>query len=161
MRTFHIGGAASSAAAQNSVEVNNDGAATLSNLKTIKNADKNLVATSRSGEIVISDKFGKEKERYKIPYGAIIKIKDGQKVSAGDVISTWDPHTHPIITEASGTIRFEDFIDGVTVTEQVDEMTGLSNIIIMDSKKTGTTTTVKTKASLVNGRGKPIMIYGT
>ena len=161
MRTFHIGGAASSAAAQNSVEVNNDGVATLFNLKTIKNADKNLVATSRSGEIVISDKFGKEKERYKIPYGATIKIKDRQKVSAGDVISTWDPHTHPIITEASGTIRFEDFIDGVTVTEQVDDMTGLSNIIIMDSKKTGSTTTVKPKASLVNGRGKPIMFSGT
>ena len=161
MRTFHIGGAASSAAAQNSVEVNNDGAANLFNLKTIKNADKNLVATSRSGEIVISDKFGKEKERYKIPYGATIKIKDGQKVSAGDVISTWDPHTHPIITEASGTIRFEDFIDGVTVTEQVDDMTGLTNIIIMDSKKTGTTTTVKPKASLVNGRGQPMMFSGT
>ena len=74
------------------------------------------------------------------------------KSSAGDVISTWDPH-HPIITEASGTIRFEDFIDGVTVTEQVDDMTGLSNIIIMDSKKTGTTT-VKPRASLVNGRGQ-------
>ena len=161
MRTFHIGGAASSAAAQNSVEVNNDGVATLSNLKTIKNADKNLVATSRSGEIVISDKFGKEKERYKIPYGATISIKDGQKVSAGDLISTWDPHTHPIITEASGTINFEDFIDGVTVTEQVDNMTGLTNIIIMDSKKTGSTTTVKPKASLVNGRGKPVLFSGT
>ncbi len=161
MRTFHIGGAASSAAAQNSVEVNNDGVATLFNIKTIKNADKKLVATSRSGEIIISDKFGKEKERYKIPYGAIINIKDGQKVSAGDVISTWDPHTHPIITEASGTIRFEDFIDGVTVTEQVDDMTGLSNIIIMDAKKTGTTTTVKPKAALFNGRGQPIMFSGT
>ena len=161
MRTFHIGGAASSAAAQNSVEVNNDGVVSLFNLKTIKNADKNLVATSRSGEIIISDKFGKEKERYKIPYGATINIKDGQKVTAGDVISTWDPHTHPIITEASGTIKFEDFIDGVTVTEQVDEMTGLSNIIIMDSKKTGSTTTVKPKASLFNGRGQPIMFSGT
>ncbi|MBI33326.1 MAG: DNA-directed RNA polymerase subunit beta' [Gammaproteobacteria bacterium] len=161
MRTFHIGGAASSAAAQNSVEVNNDGVATLFNLKTIKNADKNLVATSRSGEIIISDKFGKEKERYKIPYGATITIKDGQKVSSGDVISTWDPHTHPIITEASGTIKFEDFIDGVTVTEQVDDMTGLSNIIIMDSKKTGSTSTVKPRASVVNGRGQPIMFSGT
>jgi DNA-directed RNA polymerase subunit beta' len=161
MRTFHIGGAASSAAAQNSVEVNNDGVATLSNLKTIKNADKNLVATSRSGEIVISDKFGKEKERYKIPYGATINIKDGKKVSAGDVISTWDPHTHPIITEASGKIKFEEFIDGVTVKEQVDDMTGLTNIIIMDSKKTGSTTTVRPKASLVNGRGQPVLFSGT
>ena len=161
MRTFHIGGAASSAAAQNSIEVNNDGKASLFNLKTIKNSDKKLVATSRSGEIIISDKFGKEKERYKIPYGAIINIKDGQKVSSGDLISTWDPHTHPIITEATGTIQFEEFIEGVTITEQVDEMTGLSNIIIMDSKKTGSSSTVKPKASLVNGRGQPIMFSGT
>ena len=101
------------------------------------------------------------KEEYKIPYGATINIKDGKKVNAGDVISTWDPHTHPIITEASGTIRFEDFIDGVTVAEQVDELTGLSNIIITDSKKTGSTATVKPKASLVNGRGQPIMFSGT
>ncbi|SVC96545.1 uncharacterized protein METZ01_LOCUS349399, partial [marine metagenome] len=128
MRTFHIGGAASSSAAQNSIEINNDGVASLYNLKTIKNVDKNLVAVSRSGEIIISDQYGKERERYKVPYGAIITIKDGQKVKAGDLISTWDPHTHPIVAEAAGIIKFEDFVDGVTVTEQIDEITGLSNI---------------------------------
>jgi len=158
MRTFHIGGAASSSAAQNSIEINNDGVASLYNLKTIKNVDKNLVAVSRSGEIIISDQYGKERERYKVPYGAIISIKDGQKVKAGDLISTWDPHTHPIVTEASGIIKFEDFVDGVTVTEQIDEATGLSNIMIMDSKKqTSTTSLIRPKAALVNGKGKPIM----
>ena len=162
MRTFHIGGAASSSAAQNSIEINNDGVASLYNLKTIKNADKNLVAVSRSGELVISDQYGKERERYKVPYGAIITIKDGQKVKAGDLISTWDPHTHPIVAEAAGTIKFEDFVDGVTVTEQVDEVTGLSNIMIMDSKKqTSTSTLIRPKAALVNGKGKPIMFTKT
>ena len=162
MRTFHIGGAASSSAAQNSIEINNDGVASLYNLKTIKNVDKNLVAVSRSGEIIISDQYGKERERYKVPYGAIITIKDGQKVKAGDLISTWDPHTHPIVAEAAGIIKFEDFVDGVTVTEQIDEVTGLSNIIIMDSKKqTSTTSLIRPKAALVNGRGKPITFTKT
>jgi len=162
MRTFHIGGAASSSAAQNSIEINNDGVASLYNLKTIKNVDKNLVAVSRSGEIIISDQYGKERERYKVPYGAIITIKDGQKVKAGDLISTWDPHTHPIVAEAAGIIKFEDFVDGVTVTEQIDEITGLSNIMIMDSKKqTSTTSLIRPKAALVNGRGKPITFTKT
>ena len=162
MRTFHIGGAASSSAAQNSIEINNDGVASLYNLKTIKNVDKNLVAVSRSGEIIISDQYGKERERYKVPYGAIITIKDGQKVKAGDLISTWDPHTHPIVAEAAGIIKFEDFVDGVTVTEQIDEVTGLSNIMIMDSKKqTSTTSLIRPKAALVNGRGKPITFTKT
>ena len=162
MRTFHIGGAASSSAAQNSIEINNDGVASLYNLKTIKNIDKNLVAVSRSGEIIISDQYGKERERYKVPYGAIITIKDGQKVKAGDLISTWDPHTHPIVAEADGIIKFEDFVDGVTVTEQIDEVTGLSNIIIMDSKKQASTTSlIRPRAALVNGRGKPITFTKT
>ena len=162
MRTFHIGGAASSSAAQNSIEINNDGVASLYNLKTIKNVDKNLVAVSRSGEIIISDQYGKERERYKVPYGAIITIKDGQKVKAGDLISTWDPHTHPIVAEAAGIIKFEDFVDGVTVTEQIDEVTGLSNILIMDSKKqTSTTSLIRPKAALVNGRGKPVTFTKT
>jgi DNA-directed RNA polymerase subunit beta' len=97
-----------------------------------------------------------------VPYGAVIKIKDRQKVKAGDVISTWDPHTHPIVSEASGTMIFEDFIDGVTVTEQLDEVTGLSNIIIMDYKKqTSTSSANRPKAALLNTRGKPVMFKGT
>ena len=162
MRTFHIGGAASSAAAVNSIEVSNDGEASLYNLKTIKNKDKNLVAVSRSGEIIILDKYAKEKERYKVPYGAVINIKDKQKVKSGDIISTWDPHTHPIVSEASGIMTFEDFIDGVTVTEQLDEATGLSNIIVMDYKKqSGTSSSSRPKAALLNAKGKPVMFKGT
>ena len=162
MRTFHIGGAASSAAADNCVEVNNDGKATFNNIKTIKNVNKDFVAVGRSGEIKISDKFGKEKESYKIPYGAVITIKDGQKVKSGEIISTWDPHTHPIVAEAKGVIQFEDFIEGVTTSEQVDEMTGLSNIIITDTKKqSSSTTSLRPQASIENSKGKPVFFSGT
>jgi len=162
MRTFHIGGAASSAAADNCVEVNNDGKATFNNIKTIKNVNKDFVAVGRSGEIKISDKFGKEKESYKIPYGAVITIKDGQKVKSGEIISTWDPHTHPIVAEAKGVIQFEDFIEGVTTSEQVDEMTGLSNIIITDTKKqSSSTTSLRPQASIEDSKGKPVFFSGT
>jgi DNA-directed RNA polymerase subunit beta' len=162
MRTFHIGGAASSAAADNCIEVNNDGKALFNNIKTIKNVNNDLVAIGRSGVIKISDTYGKEKESYKIPYGAIITIKDGQKVKSGDIVSTWDPHTHPIIAEAAGKIIFEDFIEGVTTSEQVDGKTGLSNIIITDSKKqTTSTSSVRPQASIEDSRGNPVFFSGT
>jgi len=162
MRTFHIGGAASSSAADNCVEVNNDGKASFNNIKTIKNINKDLVAVGRSGEIKISDSFGKEKESYKIPYGAVITIKDGQKVKSGEIITTWDPHTHPIVAEAKGIIKFEDFIEGVTTSEQVDDMTGLSNIIITDTKKqSSSTTSLRPQASIEDSKGKPVFFSGT
>ena len=162
MRTFHIGGAASSSAAANSVEVKTDGKIQLHNLKTISNKDKNLVALSRSGEISITDNRGKEKERHKVPYGAVITVKEGRKVKSGQVITTWDPHTHPVIAEAAGVIIFEDFIDGVTVTEQIDELTGISSIIIMDSKKQfGTSKVLRPKAKLEKANGKPVLFSGT
>ena len=162
MRTFHIGGAASSSAADNCVEVNNDGKASFNNIKTIKNINKDLVAVGRSGEIKISDSFGKEKESYKIPYGAVITIKDGQKVKSGEMITTWDPHTHPIVAEAKGIIKFEDFIEGVTTSEQVDDMTGLSNIIITDTKKqSSSTTSLRPQASIEDSKGKPVFFSGT
>ncbi len=162
MRTFHIGGAASSSAAANSIEVKTDGKIHLHNLKTISNADKNLIAISRSGEISLTDKSGKEKERYKIPYGAVITVKGGRRVASGQTISTWDPHTHPIIAEAAGFIRFEDFIDGVTVTEQIDNLTGISSIIIMDSKKqSGTSTVLRPRANIEKANGQPVLFSGT
>jgi DNA-directed RNA polymerase subunit beta' len=162
MRTFHIGGAASSSAAANSVEVKTDGKIQLHNLKTISNKDKNLVALSRSGEISITDNRGKEKERHKVPYGAVITVKEGRKVKSGQVISTWDPHTHPVVAEAAGVIVFEDFIDGVTVTEQIDELTGISSIIIMDSKKQfGTSKVLRPRAKLEKANGKPVLFSGT
>ena len=162
MRTFHIGGAASSSAAVNSIEVKNDGKIHLYNVKTIKSKDKNLVAVSRSGEISVTDNYGKEVERYKIPYGARITTKDGQKVKRGQIISTWDPHTHPIVAEAAGIIGFEDFIDGVTVTEQVDDLTGINNTLIMDSQKqSAKSKELRPRARLHNAKGKPIFFSGT
>jgi DNA-directed RNA polymerase subunit beta' len=162
MRTFHIGGAASSSAAVNSIEVKNDGKIHLYNVKTIKSKDKNLVAVSRSGEISVTDNYGKEVERYKIPYGARITTKDGQKVKRGQIISTWDPHTHPIVAEAAGIIGFEDFIDGVTVTEQVDDLTGINNTLIMDSQKqSAKSKELRPRARLQNAKGKPIFFSGT
>ena len=162
MRTFHIGGAASSAAAENSIEVQNDGKIHLHNIKTIKSKDKNLVAVSRSGEISVTDNFGKEKERYKIPYGARISVKNGRKVKSGQMISSWDPHTHPIVAEAAGIIKFEDFINGVTVTEQLDSMTGISSILVMDTQKqSAKNKELRPKARLQNAKGKPIFFSGT
>ncbi len=162
MRTFHIGGAASSSAAVNSIEVKNDGKIHLYNIKTIKSKDKNLVAVSRSGEISVTDNYGKERERYKVPYGARITTKDGKKVKRGQIISTWDPHTHPIVAEAAGIIEFEDFIDGVTVTEQVDDLTGINNTLIMDSQKqSAKSKELRPRARLHNAKGKPIFFSGT
>ena len=103
-------------------------------LKSVENAEKQLVAVSRSGEISVIDDHGRERERYKIPYGALVGKRDGDEVEAGDVVVNWDPHTHPIITEVAGKVKFSDFIDGVTVNETVDEITGLSSLTIIDPK---------------------------
>ncbi len=89
-----------------------------------------LVAVSRSGEISVINEHGRERERYKVPYGATITIDDGEGCQPGQVVANWDPHTHPVVTEVAGTLKFQDFVDGVTVTEQVDEFTGLTSIVI-------------------------------
>ena len=137
MRTFHIGGAASRAAAVNSIEIKTKGTIRLHNLKWVQRKNGNLVAISRSGEIGVLDEHGREKERYKVPYGAEITNKEGDEVNAGQIVANWDPHTHPIITEVAGTVRFIDFIEGVTVQREVDEVTGLSRMVITDPKQRG------------------------
>jgi len=139
MRTFHIGGAATSSAATNSIEIKNSGILKLEIDKTVTNKKKKIVAVTRSGMVKVLDDQGRERERYKVPYGAIISAKDSSKVKQGQIIATWDPYTHPVITEVAGSLHFEDFVDGVTVTEQVDELTGLTNIVIEDPKKRGST----------------------
>jgi len=139
MRTFHIGGAATSSAATNSIEIKNSGILKLEIDKTVTNKKKQIVAVTRSGMVKVIDDQGRERERYKVPYGAIISAKDSSKVKQGQIIATWDPYTHPVITEVAGSLHFEDFVDGVTVTEQVDELTGLTNIVIEDPKKRGST----------------------
>src|SRR4030088_1187454 len=126
MRTFHIGGAASRAAAASSVEVRNKGVLRFHHIKTVQHEKGHLVAVSRSAEIGVVDEFGRERERYKVPYGATINAKEGATVAAGQVVATWDPHTHPVVTEVAGLVKFQDFVDGMTVPWQVVEVPGLS-----------------------------------
>ncbi|MCF6764159.1 DNA-directed RNA polymerase subunit beta' [Thiotrichales bacterium 19S3-7] len=137
MRTFHIGGAASQSAADSQVQVKNAGHIKFNNLKTVRNKEGNLVVVSRSGELSVVDKFGRERERYKLPYGAVVSIEDAAEVDAGNIVATWDPHTHPVITEVAGKVEFVDFLDGVTMNRQADELTGLSSIVITDTQKSG------------------------
>jgi DNA-directed RNA polymerase subunit beta' len=160
MRTFHIGGAASRAAAASSVEVRNKGTLRFHNVKTVQHEKGHLVAVSRSGEIGVVDEFGREKERYKIPYGAQITSKEGDKVAGGQIVATWDPHTHPVITEVAGLIKFQDFVDGLTVTTQVDEVTGLSSTVILDSKQRGGKE-VRPTVKLLNAKGKEATFANT
>ncbi|MBK1648099.1 DNA-directed RNA polymerase subunit beta' [Rhabdochromatium marinum] len=135
MRTFHIGGAASRAAAVSAVQVKSAGSIRLHNIKTVEHHSGNLVAVSRSGELTVLDAKGLERERYKIPYGATVRVNDGDEVEGGQTVATWDPHTHPVVTEVAGRLRFEDFIDGVTVQSQVDEQTGLTSMVVLDPKQ--------------------------
>ena len=153
MRTFHIGGAASRAAAASSVEIRNKGTLRFHHIKTVEHEKGHLVAVSRSGEIGVVDEFGRERERYKIPYGATINAKEGDKVVGGQVVATWDPHTHPVVTEVAGIIRFQDFVDGLTVATQVDEVTGLSSTVVLDSKQRGGKE-LRPTIKLLNAKGK-------
>jgi DNA-directed RNA polymerase subunit beta' len=162
MRTFHIGGAASRSAAINSIEIRNNGVAKLNNIKTVKHHKGYLVAVSRSGEVSIINEHGRERERYKVPYGATITIDDGAKVTAGQVVASWDPHTHPVVTEVAGKLQFEDFVDGLTVTEQMDEFTGLTSIVILDPKTRGSLgKDLRPVAKLVDDKGGDLYFANT
>jgi DNA-directed RNA polymerase subunit beta' len=161
MRTFHIGGAASRAAATSSVEVRNKGTLRFHNVKTVAHQKGYLVAVSRSGEIGVVDEFGRERERYKIPYGAQISHREGDSVAAGQAVATWDPHTHPVVTEVAGFLKFQDFIDGLTVTRQVDEVTGLSSVVVLDGTKQRGGKELRPMVKLVNAKGKEVPFANT
>ena len=162
MRTFHIGGAASRSAAVNSIEIKSVGVVKLNNIKTVKHKKGYLVAVSRSGEISVINEHGRERERYKVPYGATITITDTSKVKPGQVVATWDPHTHPVVSEVAGKLQFEDFLDGITVTEQVDELTGLTSNVILDPKQRGATgKDLRPVAKLVDNDGKEVCFANT
>ncbi|MFZ5467202.1 MAG: DNA-directed RNA polymerase subunit beta' [Pseudomonadota bacterium] len=162
MRTFHIGGAASRSAAASSVENKTAGSARFHNLKTVTNRDGFLVAVSRSGEIGVVDDHGRERERYKIPYGAVIRVKEGDHAPAGSTMAVWDPHTHPIVTEVAGYVRFIDFVEGVTVNSQVDEITGLSSKEITDPKqRAGAAKDLRPLVKLVDEQGNDLKLAGT
>ncbi|MFZ7174470.1 DNA-directed RNA polymerase subunit beta' [[Pasteurella] aerogenes] len=162
MRTFHIGGAASAAAKESSIQVKNTGTLRLANVKFVTNNEGKLVLTSRNTELTIIDSLGRTKEHYKVPYGAILNKGDGQAVEAGEIVANWDPHTMPVISEVSGFVKFVDIIDGLTVTRQTDELTGLSSIVVQDVGERATAgKDLRPALKLVDAQGNDIVIPGT
>ncbi len=162
MRTFHIGGAASRSAAVNNIQVKAPGTIRLHNIKTVKHSAGHLVATSRSGELTLADDVGRERERYKVPYGAVLHVEDGTSVEGGQIVANWDPHTHPVITEVEGVLRFVDFVDGVTVQKKTDEVTGLSSLEVIDPKqRPAAGKDIRPMVKLVDEKGKDLNIAGT
>jgi len=162
MRTFHIGGAASRSAAVNNVEVKSKGSIRLHNLKTVQHKNGSYVAVSRSGEIGVVDEHGRERERYKIPYGSVLSKGDGGAVEPGEVVANWDPHTHPVITEVAGKVKFHEFSEGLTIHREADEMTGLTNLVIIDPKQRGSAAKdLRPMVKLVAEDGNDLLIPGT
>ena len=163
MRTFHIGGAASSSAAINSLQIKSGGILKFNDkLKAIENREGKLLVISRSGEISIVDDYGRIRENYKIQYGSILEGKEGDSLPAGAQLASWDPHTHPVITEVAGKVIFSDFVDGVTVQQQTDEITGLTSLIVMDAKQRGgASKDLNPAITLVDNKGEPVCIPGT
>jgi DNA-directed RNA polymerase subunit beta' len=164
MRTFHIGGAASRTAVASQVESKSNGIVHYSaGMRYVTNARNELVAISRSGEVVIHDDNGRERERHKAPYGATLLIRDGELVKAGQILATWDPHTRPIITEYAGRVRFENVEEGVTVAKQIDEVTGLSTLVVIDPKRRGVAQTkgLRPLVKLLDDEGKEVRLAGS
>lgn len=162
MRTFHIGGAASRATASNNIQVRFDGKIKLHNMKNITNRHQKLVVVSRSSELAIVDDYGRERERYKVPYGAVLDYKDGDSVGAGDIVAKWDPHTHPIISEVSGKVSYVDMYEDASVKTQMDEITGLSTTIVIDSKgRSSTSKELKPMVKITDENGDDVMLPGT
>ncbi|MEH6529395.1 MAG: DNA-directed RNA polymerase subunit beta' [Porticoccus sp.] len=157
MRTFHIGGAASRASAVDNIQVKMSGTIRLVNIKVVERKNGELVAVSRSGELALADMNGRERERYKLPYGAAIKVKEGAAVEAGDIVANWDPHTHPIITEVAGKIAFSGMEEGLTTRSQTDELTGLSSISILDpNERPSAGKDLKPMVTLLDAKGKEL-----
>ena len=162
MRTFHIGGAASRAAAINSIQTKSRGKIRLHNIKLVQHTKGHNVAVSRSGELTVLDETGRERERYKIPYGAVITVNDGDQIEAGQILANWDPHTHPVVTEVAGFLSFSDFIDGVTVQRQTDEVTGLSSMVVTDPKTRGFgAKDLRPMVKIVDKKGKELCFADT
>ncbi|HEX8873084.1 MAG TPA: DNA-directed RNA polymerase subunit beta', partial [Nitrosospira sp.] len=164
MRTFHIGGAASRTAVASQVESKSNGTVRYSpTMRYVTNSRNELIAISRSGEVVIHDDSGRERERHKAPYGATLLIRDGEAVKAGQVLAAWDPHTRPIITEYAGKVRFENVEEGVTVAKQIDEVTGLSTLVVIDPKRRGVAQSkgLRPMVKLLDEDGKEVRLAGS
>jgi DNA-directed RNA polymerase subunit beta' len=164
MRTFHIGGAASRAAAATQVEGKSAGTIRFSStIRYVTNIKGEQVVISRNGEVLIVDDNNRERERHKVPYGATLAVKDGDQVKAGTALATWDPHTRPIITEYAGRVKFENVEDGVTVAKQIDDVTGLSTLIVIDGKRRGAAQSkgVRPQVRLLGPDGQDVKAAGT
>ncbi len=162
MRTFHIGGAASRAAVASSVEAKSNGIIGFNaTMRYVTNTKGELVVIARSGEIVIHDEHGRERERHKVPYGATLTVKADQQIKAGTILANWDPLTRPIITEFAGQVRFENVEEGLTVAKQVDEVTGLSTLVVIDPKRRGSAKVVRPQVKLIDAQGQEVKIPGT
>ena len=162
MRTFHIGGAASRAAVASSVEAKSNGSIGFNaTMRYVTNSKKELVVIARSGEIVIHDEHGRERERHKVPYGAILTVKADQAVKAGAILANWDPLTRPIITEFAGKAHFENVEEGLTVARQVDDVTGLSTLVVIDPKRRGSAKVIRPQVKLIDASGNEVKIPGT
>ncbi|WP_114663442.1 DNA-directed RNA polymerase subunit beta' [Polynucleobacter necessarius] len=163
MRTFHIGGAASRALVANNIEAKSNGSLKFSGtMRVVKNAKGEQIVISRSGEVLIADDNGRERERHKVPYGATLLLKEGAAVKAGASLATWDPLTRPIISEYAGIARFGNVEEGVTVAKQVDEVTGLSTLVVIDGKRRSAASKgVRPVINLVDDKGNDVMIAGT
>ena len=162
MRTFHIGGAASRAAIASSVEAKSNGRIGFNaTMRYVTNSKSELVVIARSGEIIIHDEHGRERERHKVPYGAVLSVKPDQVVKAGAILANWDPLTRPIITEFAGRARFENVEEGLTVAKQVDDVTGLSTLVVIDPKRRGAAKIVRPQVKLIDASGTEVKIPGT
>lgn len=162
MRTFHIGGAASRAAAESSIQVRNTGTLKLVNAKFVTNSEGKLVITSRNTELRLIDEFGRTKESYKVPYGAHLTKGDGDAVTGGETVANWDPHTMPVVSEVSGIISFSDMLDGQTMTRQTDELTGLSSIVVLDTaERTSGGKDLRPALRVIDANGNDVLIPNT
>ncbi|MBK6905874.1 MAG: DNA-directed RNA polymerase subunit beta' [Rhodocyclaceae bacterium] len=164
MRTFHVGGAASRSAAQSAIEAKSAGSARFSpTMRYVTNSKGEKIVISRSGEIAVTDEVGRERERHKVPYGATMLVDDGQVTKAGAQLATWDPHTRPIVTEYAGSVKFENVEDGVTVAKQIDDVTGLSTLVVIDAQRGGKSASkgVRPQVKLLDSSGREVKILGT
>ena len=162
MRTFHIGGAASRASAIDSVQVKSAGTVRFNKMKSIERHTGHLVVASRSSELAIADEAGREKERYKLPYGAVLSVREGDQVTAGQIVANWDPHTHPIVSEMEGRLEFSGMEENVTIRRQSDEMTGLTTIEVMEMRdRPSAGKDIRPMIAVVDAQGNPVLIPGT
>ncbi len=164
MRTFHVGGAASRAAVASQVESKSAGTVRFTaTMRYVTSEKGEKVVISRSGEVLIVDDHGRERERHKVPYGGMLSVDDGKVVKAGTKLATWDPHTRPIVAEYAGTVRFENVEEGVTVAKQVDDVTGLSTLVVIDHKRGGKAATkgVRPVVRLLDESGQEVKVHGS